>query len=91
MVGTASISAGRRSIFTRAPPSFYPQRRTRRPVASIFALLGGSLKEARSDLLARGAVIEGDEIARRGAQGAMKSLYLRDPDGNLVELGFYDP
>ena len=53
--------------------------------------VGGSLKEARSTLLARGAVIEGEEIIRHGAQGTMKSLYLRDPDGNSVELGFYEP
>lgn len=26
---------------------------------------------------------------RHGAHGAMRSLYVRDPDGNLVELSSY--
>lgn len=53
--------------------------------------VAGSLDEARRALLARGAVLEQDEVVRHGAKGEMKSLYLRDPDGNLVELGFYEP
>lgn len=28
-------------------------------------------------------------VERHGSQGAMKSLYVRDPDGNLVELSSY--
>lgn len=47
----------------------------------------GTADEARSHLLARGAeVIEGP-IPRRGADGApTRSVYTRDPDGNLIEL-----
>ena len=30
-----------------------------------------------------------DIVERHGAHGAMQSLYLRDPDGNLVELNCY--
>ena len=29
-------------------------------------------------------------VARHGARGDMESIYLRDPDGNLVELCHYN-
>ena len=28
-------------------------------------------------------------VERNGAKGKMRSIYLRDPDGNLVELASY--
>lgn len=37
----------------------------------------------------RGAAIETGPVTRRGARGEMESVYLRDPDGNLVELAVY--
>ncbi len=40
-------------------------------------------------LAARGASIELGPVERTGARGAMTSFYLRDPDGNLVEIATY--
>ena len=37
-------------------------------------------------LRARGVVLEGDVVERRGAYGSGPSLYIRDPDGYLIEL-----
>lgn len=37
-------------------------------------------------LRARGVTVEGDVVQRRGAFGTGPSLYLRDPDGYLIEL-----
>ena len=34
----------------------------------------------------RGVALEGDVVQRRGAYGTGPSLYLRDPDGHLIEL-----
>jgi glyoxylase I family protein len=34
----------------------------------------------------RGVTLEGDVVERRGAFGTGPSLYLRDPDGYLIEL-----
>jgi glyoxylase I family protein len=34
----------------------------------------------------RGVMLEGDVVERRGAFGTGPSLYLRDPDGYLIEL-----
>jgi glyoxylase I family protein len=40
----------------------------------------------RDALAARGVRIEGDVVQRRGAYGTGPSLYIRDPDGYLIEL-----
>jgi catechol 2,3-dioxygenase-like lactoylglutathione lyase family enzyme len=37
-------------------------------------------------LAARGVTLDGDVVERRGAYGTGPSLYLRDPDGYLIEL-----
>lgn len=37
----------------------------------------------------RGVAIELGPVDRIGARGAMRSIYLRDPDGNLVEIASY--
>lgn len=52
-------------------------------------VIGGSLEDAKAELEAKHAPIIGDIVERHGARGAMQSLYLRDPDGNLVELSSY--
>ena len=38
------------------------------------------------DFAARGIALEGGVVQRRGAYGTGPSLYLRDPDGYLIEL-----
>lgn len=38
------------------------------------------------DLTARGVQLEGEVVQRRGAYGTGPSLYLRDPDGYLIEI-----
>ncbi len=38
----------------------------------------------------RGITIEEGPVAKQGARGALRSVYCRDPDGNLVEVASYD-
>jgi len=40
-------------------------------------------------LKAEHVVIEAGPVARSGALGALRSVYFRDPDGNLVEVAEY--
>ncbi len=49
----------------------------------------GSAEEALRELRGKNAPLVSEVVMRHGARGTMKSIYLRDPDGNLVELGFY--
>ena len=49
-------------------------------------LLDGSLGEAARVLADGGVAIEIGPVERAGAEGALESLYVRDPDGNLIEL-----
>ena len=61
----------------------------RRPVpgsADLCFLVDDPLDEVARALAAAGVAIELGPVERTGAVGAIDSLYVRDPDGNLVEL-----
>jgi catechol 2,3-dioxygenase-like lactoylglutathione lyase family enzyme len=47
------------------------------------------LTKVQSHLAIHGVTIEVGPIERIGAQGKMTSIYLRDPDGNLIEIANY--
>jgi len=49
------------------------------------------LEEVMARLEAEGVPIEAGPVARTGALGPMRSVYFRDPDGNLVEVAEYPP
>ena len=49
----------------------------------------GNAEDAYRELREKNAPLVSEVMIRHGARGTMKSIYLRDPDGNLVELGFY--
>lgn len=42
-------------------------------------------------LAACGVAVEEGPVPRTGARGPMTSTYLRDPDGNLIEVSTYGP
>ncbi|HET7132647.1 MAG TPA: VOC family protein [Gammaproteobacteria bacterium] len=41
-------------------------------------------------LRSEGIAIEAGPVPRRGALGPLRSIYFRDPDGNLVEIAEYE-
>ena len=44
-----------------------------------------------ADLKSKSAPLVSDIVERNGSKGKMRSIYLRDPDGNLIELASYKP
>ncbi len=64
-----------------------PHARTPRPgSADLCFLIEGGLDAAQRLLDSHGIAVELGPVDRSGAEGALRSLYVRDPDGNLVEL-----
>ena len=52
-----------------------------------FCLLAkGDIKEIKRKLESKGAKIEMGIVERNGATAKLDSIYLKDPDGNLVEI-----
>jgi catechol 2,3-dioxygenase-like lactoylglutathione lyase family enzyme len=61
----------------------------RRPTpgsADLCFLVEGPLEDVVAELAAAGISIELGPVERAGARGPIRSVYVRDPDGNLVEL-----
>ncbi|PWC47636.1 VOC family protein [Azospirillum sp. TSA6c] len=47
------------------------------------------LEQVIAELQARGIAIEEGPVNRTGATGPIRSVYIRDPDDNLVEIASY--
>ncbi len=54
--------------------------------ADLCFLTDTPLDDWQAHLLAHGITIEDGPIQRTGATGPILSIYLRDPDGNLIEV-----
>ena len=71
--------------------TFEPKAISPTPGAGDFCLIADRpLEEVRAHVERCGIAIELGPVARNGARGSMRSIYFRDPDGNLVEVSRYD-
>ena len=55
----------------------------------ICLIAGGDIEDIKAEIEEKGYPIELGIVDRTGACGPIRSIYLRDPDGNLVEISVY--
>ena len=71
----------------QAGAEFSPRAADPRPGSADLCFLGDApLADWQAHLAARGVAVEDGPVPRSGATGPITSLYLRDPDGNLIEI-----
>lgn len=58
--------------------------------ADLCFIVAPPLAEVVARLRAAGVAVEEGPVAKTGARGPIESVYVRDPDGNLIELSVYD-
>ncbi|MCR9124633.1 MAG: VOC family protein [Rhodobacteraceae bacterium] len=71
---------------------YEPKAQTAAPgTADLCFLTDADPAAWQAHLAATGVAVESGPVARSGATGPIVSLYLRDPDGNLIELACSTP
>jgi catechol 2,3-dioxygenase-like lactoylglutathione lyase family enzyme len=90
--GRRGLAFGRQKInLHQAGREFEPKAFKPAPGAVDLCLVATTpLAEVIEHLKACGVAIVEGPVARTGALGPMQSVYLRDPDGNLVEVSNYE-
>ena len=86
--GRTALRFGAQKInLHEAGREFEPKAALATPGSSDLCFIAGTrLEEVQAELQRRGVPIELGPVERTGAIGPMRSLYLRDPDGNLIEI-----
>jgi catechol 2,3-dioxygenase-like lactoylglutathione lyase family enzyme len=90
--GRQALTFGRQKInLHSAAVPFKPH--ARRPTsgsADLCLVTTEPMAEIIAHVMRSGVSIEEGPLPRTGALGRMNSIYLRDPDGNLIELSVYE-
>lgn len=89
--GRTALSFGRQKINLHVKGhEFEPKARTPLPGSADLCFVASlPLDRVAARLAAAGIAIEEGPVPRTGAMGPITSLYVRDPDGNLVEISRY--
>lgn len=70
----------------KAGAEFSPAAKRPTPGSADLCFLVSSLEDAMARLADAHVAIEEGPVSRTGALSPLRSVYVRDPDGNLVEL-----
>ena len=77
------------NIHTR-PAEFLPAAAHPLPGSlDLCFVIEDDMEAVLADLKSKNAPLVTGIVERNGAKGKMRSIYLRDPDGNLIELASY--
>jgi catechol 2,3-dioxygenase-like lactoylglutathione lyase family enzyme len=89
--GRKALAFGRQKInLHQAGHEFEPKAKQPMPGSADVCLITETpLADVIVELSALGIPIEDGPVARTGATGPIQSVYLRDPDGNLIEVSNY--
>lgn len=86
--GRRALAFGRQKInLHRAGAEFVPHARTPTPgSADLCFITSVPLEDAMNHVRNLRITVEEGPVERTGATGKLASFYIRDPDGNLVEI-----
>jgi len=86
--GRKALKFGRQKInLHQAGHEFEPKAKQATPGSGDLCFIAETpLADVIADLEAAGVAIEEGPVERTGATGRLRSVYFRDPDGNLLEV-----
>lgn len=89
--GRKALTFGRQKFnLHQQGKEFEPKAKAPTPGAIDLCLIASTpLDEVIEELNALGVAIEEGPVDRTGATGPIRSVYLRDPDHNLIEISSY--
>lgn len=90
--GRRALAFGRQKLnLHRAGGEFEPKANRPTPGSvDVCLIVAEPLDEVVRQLAAADVDIEEGPVQRTGATGSITSVYIRDPDANLIELSHYD-
>lgn len=84
---TALLFGAQKINLHQAGAEFKPHGKAPAPGSGDLCFLTeASLEDWEAQLDAKGVLVEEGPVQRSGAVGPIMSLYIRDPDGNLIEI-----
>ena len=89
--GRHALAFGRQKInLHQVGREFSPRAASATAGSGDFCLITETpLDQVRAELAAAGVAVEHGPVPKVGALGPMRSVYVRDPDANLVEIAVY--